>query len=543
MTGFRDPPAQGAARAVADAPPAGRRGGLPARRPQLAAPRPVHARRSSRRSAGDQFQIVLPTPTAADAVDQLVKNLSQFGILVAVLLAMGSVATEKERGTAALILDEAGRPRRVPPREARGDRRRRWRSRSRWPPPRRGSTRSSCSRRSPSPGSRPRPSSQWLALMACAAITFLGSTLTRSALAAAGIGVVAFIVIGDPVGVSRRSRRTCRSAWARRRGRSPSASRSTDAVRPIVATVAARSARRSRRLAVVPPPGALTRRQITPGDPERRDLGRGVAELGEDLVRVLAEERRRRPDRGRRRATASNGGRPAVVRPSTGCSTLDRHLPGDRLARCEGRRDVVDRAGRDVGRVERREPLGGRPLREALAQRRDQLDPVRDAVAVRGEPRVVGERRQPERAAEARPLALAADRDRDLAVGRLERLVRDDVRVGVAEAARRDAVDERVLGLVHEHRQRRLEDRDVDPLAGPAGRRRRRRSRPASAARIADGAVEPGQRRRLIATPTFVGPPPSASARAGDRHQPRLGLDDEVVAGPAAIRPGRAVAA
>ena len=41
---------------------------------------------------GDQFQIVLPTPTAADAFDQLAKNLGQFGALIAVLLAMGSVA-------------------------------------------------------------------------------------------------------------------------------------------------------------------------------------------------------------------------------------------------------------------------------------------------------------------------------------------------------------------------------------------------------------------------------------------------------------------
>src|SRR5258706_14760533 len=53
---------------------------------------------------GDQSQIILPTPTAADAYDQLAKNLGQFGALIAVLLAMGSVATEKERGTAALIL-------------------------------------------------------------------------------------------------------------------------------------------------------------------------------------------------------------------------------------------------------------------------------------------------------------------------------------------------------------------------------------------------------------------------------------------------------
>ena len=33
---------------------------------------------------GDQFQIVLPTPTAADAYDQLAKNLGQFGALIAV---------------------------------------------------------------------------------------------------------------------------------------------------------------------------------------------------------------------------------------------------------------------------------------------------------------------------------------------------------------------------------------------------------------------------------------------------------------------------
>lgn len=54
--------------------------------------------------AGDQFQIVLPPPTAADAVAQFLKNLGQAGVLTAILLAMGSVAVEKERGTAALLL-------------------------------------------------------------------------------------------------------------------------------------------------------------------------------------------------------------------------------------------------------------------------------------------------------------------------------------------------------------------------------------------------------------------------------------------------------
>jgi ABC-2 type transport system permease protein len=54
--------------------------------------------------AGDQFQITLPPPTAADAVDQFLKNVGQAGVLTAILLAMGSVAVEKERGTAALLL-------------------------------------------------------------------------------------------------------------------------------------------------------------------------------------------------------------------------------------------------------------------------------------------------------------------------------------------------------------------------------------------------------------------------------------------------------
>jgi len=37
---------------------------------------------------------------------------------------------------------------------------------------------------------------QWLALVVYATITLLGSTLTRSALAAAGLGVAAFIILG-----------------------------------------------------------------------------------------------------------------------------------------------------------------------------------------------------------------------------------------------------------------------------------------------------------------------------------------------------------
>jgi ABC-2 type transport system permease protein len=144
---------------------------------------------------GDQFQIVLPTPTAADAVDQLAKNLGQFGGLIAVLLTMGAVATEKERGTAALILTK---------------------------PVSRGAFLGAklvaigltlavsvaiatagawfytlvLFEPLPLPGVAAGAVLQWLMLMAWASITFVGSTLTRSSLAAAGLGIVAFIVVG-----------------------------------------------------------------------------------------------------------------------------------------------------------------------------------------------------------------------------------------------------------------------------------------------------------------------------------------------------------
>lgn len=48
--------------------------------------------------------IEMPTPTLADAIGQFVRNLGQTGVLAAILLAMGAIATEKERGTAAMWL-------------------------------------------------------------------------------------------------------------------------------------------------------------------------------------------------------------------------------------------------------------------------------------------------------------------------------------------------------------------------------------------------------------------------------------------------------
>ena len=47
-------------------------------------------------ATGDQIPAIpIPTPVAVDAIDQLWKNLAQFGAFAAIVLAMGSVATER----------------------------------------------------------------------------------------------------------------------------------------------------------------------------------------------------------------------------------------------------------------------------------------------------------------------------------------------------------------------------------------------------------------------------------------------------------------
>ncbi len=54
----------------------------------------------------EMFSAMIPAPTIMDAIGQYVKNIEQFGILLALLLSMGLVAVEKERGTAALVLSK-----------------------------------------------------------------------------------------------------------------------------------------------------------------------------------------------------------------------------------------------------------------------------------------------------------------------------------------------------------------------------------------------------------------------------------------------------
>jgi ABC-2 type transport system permease protein len=144
---------------------------------------------------GVPFDVEFPEPTTADAVTQFLKNLSQAGILTAILLAMGSVANEKERGTAALLLSKPA-------------------SRGAFLAAKLvaiGVTLAVSLALASAAGYfytvllfDPPDALGWagmttlllLALLAYAALTFLGSTLTRSSIAAAGIGIAGLIVIG-----------------------------------------------------------------------------------------------------------------------------------------------------------------------------------------------------------------------------------------------------------------------------------------------------------------------------------------------------------
>lgn len=53
---------------------------------------------------GEQLSGIIPEPTILDAVAQFIKNTVQFGVILALLLCMGAVASEVEKGTARLVL-------------------------------------------------------------------------------------------------------------------------------------------------------------------------------------------------------------------------------------------------------------------------------------------------------------------------------------------------------------------------------------------------------------------------------------------------------
>ena len=145
-------------------------------------------------SVGMSF--VVPPPSLAGAAGQILKNMSQFGIVCALLLAMGSVAWEKERGTAGMILTKPA-------------------SRAAFLAAKLiaisltlgFATLLGCAFSYvyvlllyPAPfvlgGYVAMALLLWWMLVGFAVITMLGSTLTRSVIAAAGIGLVALLVFG-----------------------------------------------------------------------------------------------------------------------------------------------------------------------------------------------------------------------------------------------------------------------------------------------------------------------------------------------------------
>ncbi len=146
-------------------------------------------------AAGDQLPAIpIPTPVPADAADQLWKNLAQFGALAAIVLAMGSVATERDRGTAAFLLAKRVSRGTFIGAKVAGL----------------GLVLAACVALAVAAGwfytavlFEPLPVLgwvglailAWLSLSAWAAITFLASTVTGSAAAAAGVGFVALLVL------------------------------------------------------------------------------------------------------------------------------------------------------------------------------------------------------------------------------------------------------------------------------------------------------------------------------------------------------------
>jgi ABC-2 type transport system permease protein len=147
------------------------------------------------------MQITVPDPTLKGSLAQIGKNLSQFGYICAILLAMGSVAWEKERGTAGMLMTKPA-------------------SRAAFLTAKLAAIAGNLLIATllgtglgylyttllypttfPIGGYAAMALTLWWTAVIFAAITLLASTLTRSAIAAGGLGLVAFLVLGILVAI------------------------------------------------------------------------------------------------------------------------------------------------------------------------------------------------------------------------------------------------------------------------------------------------------------------------------------------------------
>src|SRR5947207_5861532 len=195
---------------------------------------------------------------------------------------------------------------------------------------------------------------------------------------------------------------------------------------------------------------------------------------------------------------------------------------------------IVDRTARNVCGLELGEPSRARSLAEYFSQQRDEGRAIRDAPGHGGVTRIAGKLRPARDPAEARELAVVADREDEVAVGGGERFVGHDVRVRVAVASRDLPGSEIVQDLVRAEGDDRVEQGEVDvlPDAGALAVRDGRRD---GEARVHPGEDVGNGDADLLRTASRF-----AVALAGDAHQASHSLEDKVVAG--AVRAGAGLA-
>ena len=193
---------------------------------------------------------------------------------------------------------------------------------------------------------------------------------------------------------------------------------------------------------------------------------------------------------------------------------------------------VEHRSRRNAFLLQRRHPVVGRALHDLGLQDADDLFVVPHPVGIGLEARIVGEFGLADHGAQLSEEVLLRPADGQPAVGRLEHLVGRGAAMPLPELLRPDAVGEVVGRLVDAQRHGGFEQRGLDPLAlaRPVPRLQR--------AQHADGEIETG---------ADVGDGEWnaigwAVLRAGDRHQSRHRLDDEVEAAAPGVWAGLAEA-
>src|SRR6266480_1649215 len=195
---------------------------------------------------------------------------------------------------------------------------------------------------------------------------------------------------------------------------------------------------------------------------------------------------------------------------------------------------VVDRSAGYVGRFEPFDPVLARPPLHDFADKRDQLAAVPDARRHGGVAGISGELRPARDFAEARELAVVADRKDEVAVGGGEHFVGHHVCVRVSVASRDLSRGEIVQDLVRAESDDGVEQGEVDvlPDAGALAVRDRRRD---GEARVHPGEDIGDGDPDFLRTASRL-----AVALAGDAHEAPHALEDEVVSGAVCARAGLA---